>query len=139
MYRPRRRMRREHRVIQEIPLTPLIDTSLTLLVIFMITAPMVQNAIRVDLPKGRIKEAGNEPQELVVYIDKSGTITFNGTTIKEDGLVSLVREKIGSDSDKMVVVKADKQAPYGTVMHSIDELKAVGGIKYVALATVKTE
>ena len=49
----------------EISLTPLIDTALTLLVIFMITAPMIHNGIKVDLPQGNSKEVGSQ-QELVV-------------------------------------------------------------------------
>ena len=54
----------------EITLTPLIDTALTLLIIFMVTTPMIQNSIKIDLPKGAAQEAGKEQQEIVVSIDK---------------------------------------------------------------------
>ena len=52
---------------QEISLTPLIDTALTLLIIFMVTTPMMHNAIKVNLPQGKSNEAGGQ-QELVVYL-----------------------------------------------------------------------
>ena len=65
-----RSRRRQSSQLLDISLTPLVDTALTLLVIFMITTPMIQNAIRVSLPKGQAKEDADNQQELVVYVDK---------------------------------------------------------------------
>ena len=56
MTRYNRRKRRASVLMQEISLTPLIDMALTLLIIFMVTAPMLNNAIKVELPKGQAKE-----------------------------------------------------------------------------------
>ena len=70
----RNRKRRGRRLqMPEVSLTPLIDTALTLLVIFMITAPMVQYGIKVDLPQGKSKEVATQ-QELVVSIHRNGTM-----------------------------------------------------------------
>ena len=55
----------------EITLTPLIDTALTLLIIFMVTTPMIHNAIKVNLPRGRVKEDVGATQDLCVYIEKA--------------------------------------------------------------------
>jgi len=59
-----------------VSLTPLIDVALTLLIIFMITAPMVQNGIKIDLPQGNSKEVGSQ-QELVVSMRRDGKMFFN--------------------------------------------------------------
>ena len=74
-----RRKNRKKRVrrfeLPEVSLTPLIDTALTLLVIFMITAPIVQNGIHVQLPQGNSKEVGNQ-QELVITVSKDEKMFF---------------------------------------------------------------
>ena len=59
-----------------ISLTPLIDAALTLLIIFIVTAPAIQNGIKIDLPQGKSKEVGSQ-QELVVSLNKKGLIYFN--------------------------------------------------------------
>ena len=70
----KRKTRRFH--MPEISLTPLIDTALTLLVIFMVTAPMIQHGIKVDLPHGAAKEVSGQ-QELVVTMAKDGKLYFS--------------------------------------------------------------
>lgn len=123
--------------MHDISLTPLIDTALTLLVIFMVTTPMIHNAIRVTLPKGSAKEDGGVQHELIVSIDKDKKIFFEGTEQKPDALVSLLKKKVGEKKDKMVFVKADQAVAYGTVLELVDHIKVVGGISHVVLATQK--
>jgi len=134
---PRRYRRRSNNLLVDISLTPLIDTALTLLVIFMIASPMIQNAIRVNLPKGQAKEDGGGQQEMVVYVDKNKKIFFNGSEIKQNNLVAVLKKKIGNQKDKRVFVKADQSVSYGSVLELVDHLKVVGGISYVVLATQK--
>ena len=123
--------------IVDIPLTPLIDTALTLLIIFMVTAPMIQNAIRVDLPKGKAKEDAGAEQELVVFLDKENQLFFNGDKMATDDVIKKVQTIAGKEGDRTVFVKADQVASYGKVIELVDQIKVVGGIKYVALATQK--
>ena len=66
MYRYLRRRRKTGCLVPEITLTPLIDTALTLLIIFMVTTPMMHNAIKVNLPRGNVKEDRGSKQELIV-------------------------------------------------------------------------
>jgi len=124
--------------IVDIPLTPLIDTALTLLIIFMVTAPMIQNAIRVDLPKGKAKEDAGAEQELVVFLDKENQLFFNGDKMATDDVIKKVQTIAGKEGDRTVFVKADQAASYGKVIELVDQIKVVGGIKYVALATQKS-
>lgn len=133
-----KRQRRQVASINDVPLTPLIDTALTLLIIFMVTTPMLQNAIKVNLPQGQAKEAEGKQQELVVYIDKDNKMYFNEVPVSKDTLVNTIKKKLGSDTERTVFVKADQAVRYGDVIQIVDQIKVVGGIKYVALATRKS-
>jgi len=134
----RRRSRRRRDAIVDIPLTPLIDTALTLLIIFMVTAPMIQNAIRVDLPRGAAKEDKGLEQELVVFIDKDGQLFFNGQQMADGDLITHLKEQVaGKNNEQTIFVKADQAASYGKVIELVDRIKVVGGVRYVALATQK--
>jgi biopolymer transport protein ExbD len=121
----------------DISMTPLIDTALTLLVIFMVATPMIQNSIRVTLPKGQAKEDAGAQQQIVVYIDKDRKIFFNGKQIEKESLVDQLKSQIGNDVNKMVHVKADQAVPYGNVLELVDHMKVIGGISHVVLATQK--
>ena len=133
----RRKRRTNAATIPEITLTPLIDTALTLLVIFMVTSPMLNNAIKVDLPKGSAKEDYGLQEELTVHVDKSKHLFLNGQQYKADQLIAQLQKKIGKQKNKTVFVKADKEVNYGSVIELVDQIKVVGGIERVALATKK--
>jgi biopolymer transport protein ExbD len=138
--RLRRKLRQRQEQLPEISLTPLIDTALTLLIIFMVTTPMLQkeNALQVELPKGNVKETQEtQKEDLTVVITKKGEISFNNKIIKDKDLITVLQEAIGTKYDKTVFVKADTGASYGKVIELVDTIKHVGGIKYVALATTK--
>lgn len=136
MARFSRRGRRKPLSMPEVSLTPLIDTALTLLIIFMVTTPMIQNNIKIDLPKGNAREAGGAKQDLVVFVDKKGTIFLNGTQIVSEAvLMQELQKQVGRESQKTVFVKADEAVNYGRVIQIVDQIKVVGGVQYVALAT----
>lgn len=138
MRRSTRRSRRSQgAALPEITLTPLIDTALTLLVIFMVTSPMLNNAIKVDLPKGNVKEDIGLQEDLVVHIDKKNHLFLNEQSIKSDQLVGQLKKKIVGKKNKTVYVKADKDINYGNVIELVDRIKVVEGIERVALATKK--
>lgn len=118
----------------EVTLTPLIDTALTLLVIFMITAPMVNNSgLKVDLPQGNSKEVGSQ-QELVVTLSKEGTLFFNSFPISQASLVDSVKQAMNGREDLPVYIRGDKSVSYGQVIEIVDMLK-FAGVKYVAMST----
>jgi len=120
---------------QEISLTPLIDTALTLLIIFMVTTPMMHNAIKVNLPQGKSNEVGTTQQEFVVYLTSDEQLFFNGVPVTKDNLVSTVQNAVEKQTGRPVFVKADEKVNYGAVMHVVNTLKMVGGIEYVGMAT----
>ena len=142
MSRRRTRRGRLEQPSFEVSLTPLIDTALTLLIIFMVTTPMIHNAIRVDLPKGNAQEAGNQQQqELTVAINKSGTMFFNDKPVTLDTLGPVVKAHLAqhsSQGNKRVWIKIDKANSCDTLIGAIDCIKVIGGVQDVAVLTQKS-
>ncbi len=139
MRRTRKRSQKQRSVINDLSMTSLIDTALTLLMVFMIATPAIHNAIKVTLPKGNAQEtASQQSDELVVFIDKDGVFYLNKIKYADKKeLIAEIKKTIGNDQEKTVYVKADTIISYGTVIELVDDIKYVGGIKYVALATQK--
>jgi biopolymer transport protein ExbD len=120
----------------EVSLTPLIDTALTLLVIFMITAPMLNNVIKVELPSSHVDEMDSKvTQETIVYIDKHQKLHLNGAQLSLQAIVKELQKMNKQKQVEIVFVKADQSVEYGKVIDLVDTIKMAGGIKYVALAT----
>ena len=122
--------------LPEVSLTPLIDTALTLLVIFMITTPMMNNVIKINLPSSSVNEGDSkDQQETIVYVDKQSKLYLNGTEMKLQAIMKNLQTMSKQQKVEIVFVKADQDVEYGRVIELVDTIKTVGGIKYVALAT----
>ncbi len=135
-----RRRKRSGFVSPEVTLTPLIDTALTLLIIFMVTTPMINNAIRVDLPHGQAQEGGKEPARLVVVIDKDENVFFNNMPVTLDKVgdqVKLYLASLAIQEEQRVWINIDKTNSCDTLIKVIDSIKVIGGVKDVAVATRK--
>src|SRR5579864_1014665 len=112
---------RGRRLMAEINVVPYIDVMLVLLIIFMITAPLLTQGVKVDLPK-----AGAEPldaqriQPLVLSVDRAGRLYLNvggdAQTPVDDGAVAArATAALRANPDRQVLVKADSAVPYGRV------------------------
>ena len=141
----RRRTRRSamHRTeLPEISLTPLIDTALTLLIIFMVTTPMINNSIKIDLPQGKLQEVqGQQQQELVVSLAKDGTMFFNNIPVTIDNLAETIRYHLVQTSQgqmRRVWLKIDKEKSVDTLVGVMDKIKFVEGVKDVVVATSRS-
>ncbi|MBI5286686.1 MAG: protein TolR [Deltaproteobacteria bacterium] len=125
---------RNRTLLSQINVTPLVDVMLVLLIIFMVTAPMLQEGIDVNLPKVKAAgiTAGEEP--LVITIDKGGRVYIQktGLTISElkDKLEVIYRRR----KERVVLLKADKDVPYGLVMQVMAEIRKAG-IERVGMIT----
>lgn len=122
-----------------ITLTPLIDVALTLLVIFIVAAPMMRNAIKVQLPQTKVDEMGGTraDKEMVIYLDKKGQLYLNDRPMQEEPLLEALQDIAKKTTNKTVVVNADEGVYYGKVIRLVDQIKTIGGISCVALATEK--
>lgn len=137
--RIRRRQSRRQNHINDIPLTPLIDTALTLLVIFMIATPIMQNSIKIALPYGQNKENTKaEQNEITIYIDSNEELYLDNVKVNKTELIDNIKKLVSADQEKTVYIKADRAGvKYGTVIELVDDIKIINGVKYVALATQK--
>lgn len=116
--------------ITGINVTPLVDITLVLLIVFMVTAKLIvgQRAISVDLPKAR---TGTEVQEVFsVVIYAPDRVEVNGVAVQtDDQLASLARAAVTRSADLRAVVKADGAVPHSRVMHALDQLRLAGVAK----------
>jgi len=136
--RRNKRFRLTRKPLTDLSMTPLIDVALTLLIMFMIATPIIHNAIKVTLPRGQAQEShSNNTHELIIYIDKNGDFYIDNLKINRTDIISHLKKIVGNDTEKTVYVKADTHVSYGTVLELVDEIKCIGGMKYVALATQK--
>jgi len=117
------RSHRDRSVLSEINVTPFVDVMLVLLVIFMVTAPLLQQGIDVNLPKAKGKDLPTE-ERITLIINKNRIIYMN------DNPVSLqqMRRKLDaiSELNPNVFLKADKDVPYGFVVQVMGEIKDAG-------------
>jgi len=117
------RVERDRGVMSEINVTPLVDVMLVLLIIFMVTAPLLQQGIDVNLPKAKGKDMPPE-ERIALVIKKDMKLYMN------DNPVSLadMRQKLQAISklNPNVFLKADKDVPYGFVVEVMGEIKEAG-------------
>jgi biopolymer transport protein TolR len=128
-----RRRRPNRFTLPEVSLTPLIDTALCLLIIFMVAAPMMKNGIGVALPEGQVKEGGGQ-QELVVSADKNGALYFNSYPVEQVKLAGEIRRVMGNKVDSPIYLHADQCLSCGKVIEVLDELKQAN-FKHVVIST----
>jgi biopolymer transport protein TolR len=117
---------RESTTISQINVTPLVDVMLVLLVIFMVTAPIIQQGVQVNLPQATAAAIPGTDELLVVSIAKNGKIYLNDNVMTLDELGTKMRAIRTNLADKQVYVRADQDVRYGLVMQTIAELKQAG-------------
>ena len=112
--------------MSQINVTPLVDVMLVLLVIFMVTAPMMQQGVQVNLPKAETKALTAPEESVVVSIEKSGGVFINSAQIPASELRAKLSEMFATRSKKEVFLKADKDVTYGEVVKAMAEIKGAG-------------
>ncbi|MEE9613390.1 MAG: protein TolR [Thermodesulfobacteriota bacterium] len=127
----------DRRVLSQINVTPLVDVMLVLLIIFMVTAPMMQEGIEVNLPK--VEAAGLPiPEEpLVVTVDKKGNTYLNSAKLKKGTLRKKLEAIYKKRKDKTILLKADRAVPYGFVVAAMSEIRKAG-VYNIGMATEPT-
>jgi len=121
--------------IADINVTPLVDVMLVLLIIFMITAPLLKQGIDVNLPKAKGKSL-EETEKINIVINKEGKIFLNDKIIHKDDLPGLLSTY--KETNTAVLLRADKDVPYGIVAEVMGEIKA-SGIEKIGMVTEPKE
>ena len=112
--------------ISQINVTPLVDVMLVLLVIFMVTAPIIQQGVQVNLPQAKAGAIAGTEELLVVTIAKNGKLYLNDNAMTLDELGKKLRAIRKLQADKQVYLRADQDVRYGLVMKTIAEIKQAG-------------
>ena len=114
-------MYRRRQALSEINVTPFVDVMLVLLIIFMVTAPLLQQGVDVDLPKAS-GQTLSPSERVIITIKKGGKIYLDKTAVTLDTL----REGLSGNTGEEVFLKADKDVPYGIVVAVMGELREIG-------------
>jgi len=123
--------------LAEINITPLVDVVLVLLVIFMITAPVLQSGIEVSVPKTRTVKEITE-QRLVVTIDRSQQVFLDDQPVNVHELAQKLRQRGADPAHQVIYLRADEQVPFGAFATVMDAVKQ-SGISNVSIVTQPLE
>jgi biopolymer transport protein ExbD/biopolymer transport protein TolR len=122
---------RTQTALAEINITPMVDVMLVLLVIFMVTAPILQTGIQVNLPKTREAEAREAtPQSLIISIDQQGSVYLSGPDeqrpVNVNDLTKLIEERLKNSKDRRVYLRGDGETPYRVIAYVLDQARRAG-------------
>jgi biopolymer transport protein TolR len=121
--------------MSEINVTPLVDVMLVLLIMFMVTAPLMQQGIDVDLPKTASSGVDLDSEPTVLVIDASKKIMIAKTEIHMNNLREKLKGIFEYKKNKQIYVQADRHVDYGVVAEVMAEIRAAG-IYNVGLITI---
>ncbi|HEY4221655.1 MAG TPA: ExbD/TolR family protein [Myxococcota bacterium] len=121
--------------IAEINVTPMVDVMLVLLVIFMVTAPLLQQGVKVDLPKADAEPMKTSTEErIVLTLRKDGKAFIGKTEVPIERITDLLSHNEKLKTDKELYLHADQSLPYGLVVKVMAAAKA-GGAETLAMVT----
>jgi len=113
----------------DINVTPMADIMLVLLIIFMITTPLLQTGVTVNLPKAKnpldAPEADSK-DAIVVALTREGRIYLQKTPITEDELIKYVTDRLTGEINKTMFLKADQSVSYGRVVQIVNQCRKAG-------------
>ena len=112
--------------MSDINVTPLVDVMLVLLIIFMVTAPMLMQGVEVNLPKTTTKHIKTQEEPLILTVNKEREIFIENHRIELESLEIKVEKIFQNRRDKEILLRADKEVPYGFVMKVIAKVKQAG-------------
>jgi biopolymer transport protein TolR len=119
--------------LSEINITPFVDVVLVLLIIFMLTAPVLQSGVEVNVPKTRtVKEVTQ--QRLVITIDKAQRVYVGDQAVNINDIPGLLKQKVRDPQNQAIYLRADENVPFGAFATVMDFVKQAG-ITNVSIVT----
>lgn len=124
-------------VVSDINITPLVDVMLVLLVVFIVTAPLLTNAIHVNLPKTTATSAPTQQKAVQVAIDEQGRIRVDERLVTEDVLEAELKALQANNPELALHLQADTKVSYGTVASVMASIEHAGISKLSVLTIAK--
>ena len=121
--------------LAEINVTPLVDVMLVLLIVFMISAPLMQQGVQVDLPKAHAASLSEAPEQVILVVNRTRQISTNSTTITSGTLFAKLQAMAAAHPNIEVFIQGDQGVPYGVVAQVMAEVKRAK-IQRVGLVTL---
>lgn len=109
--------------LAEINVTPLVDVMLVLLIVFMISAPLMQQGVQVNLPKAKAESLNEAPEQIVLTVEKNHSIRLNGSFIPRGTLGEKLAAIAEAKPDIQVYIRADAELSYGYIARVMAEVK----------------
>lgn len=112
--------------MSEINVTPMVDVMLVLLIIFMVTAPLIQKGVKVDLPEAKAAPVESSEKKLVLSVDARQRVFLGDVEIPLDELEEKLKANSKAQADKELYLHADKSLPYGVVVEVMAAAQRAG-------------
>lgn len=113
-------------LMSDINVTPLVDVMLVLLIIFMATAPMMRQGVKVNLPETESRNIKSKDEPLILSITKKRHVYIENYKIEFDKLNTKLKKIFFHRKEKEILLEADKDVPYGFVIKVMSQVKAAG-------------
>jgi biopolymer transport protein TolR len=126
--------------MSQINVTPLVDVMLVLLVIFMVTAPILQQGVKVDLPQAAVGALTGDENQIVISIVRAGEVFVDDDEVAPGDLIETLVDRAGpgNEASAPIYIRADRRLSYGEVMRVMAEIHAAG-FRRVGLVTEESE
>jgi biopolymer transport protein TolR len=116
----------DKKLMADINVTPLVDVMLVLLIIFMVTAPMMTQGVDVNLPKTTTRYMKTQEDPLILTINKKKEIFLETHRLDLEGLDAKLQTIVENRKDRELLLRADKELPYGFVIEVVAAIKRAG-------------
>lgn len=117
---------RRRRLMGEINVTPFVDVTLVLLIIFMVAAPLLTVGVPVDLPKTEAKSMPNDQEPLSITVLNDGKIFLQSNEVSFEEILPRLQAIAGDTYDRRIFIRGDNNADYGTVMQVMARINSAG-------------
>ena len=122
-------------VVSEINITPLVDVMLVLLIVFIVTAPLLTNAVKVNLPKAAPTQSIDQNKAITLSVKPNGDIFLDQDLVTLENFEHVLTQRKQTQPDLALNLNADEKVPYGTVAKILANIERVG-INKLSIVTV---
>ncbi|SPL70949.1 ExbD/TolR family protein [Acinetobacter stercoris] len=128
----------EDDVVSEINVTPLVDVMLVLLIVFIVTAPLLTNTVKVNLPKAAPTQSMDQSKAVVISVNPKGEIFLDKDKVALENFEKEIQTRKNANSHLALNLNADETVPYGTVAKLLAGIERVG-VEKLSVITVPAQ